>query len=159
MVAEDRRIPYDVLIVATGAQHAYFGHDEWEPFAPGLKRIDDATYLRQRILVAFEKAEAVPDPEKRRALLTFVVVGGLVTLLGWRWGYWGPGLIGVVTALGVYMLLKDRPQTLGLPPVNEWKNDKYAEASEDSPRSTVALQFSILKMPAIWVLAQASATT
>jgi OPA family sugar phosphate sensor protein UhpC-like MFS transporter len=65
----------------------------------------------------------------------------------------------VVTAIGVYMLLKDRPQTLGLPPVNEWKNDKYAEASEDSPRSTVALQFSILKMPAIWVLALASATT
>ena len=91
--------------------------------------------------------------------LTFVVVGGLVTLLGWQWGYWGPGLIGVVTAVGVYMLLKDRPQTLGLPPVNEWKNDKYAEASEDSPRSTVALQFSILKMPAIWVLALASATT
>jgi OPA family sugar phosphate sensor protein UhpC-like MFS transporter len=91
--------------------------------------------------------------------LTFVVVGGLVTLLGWQWGYWGPGLIGVVTAIGVYMLLKDRPQTLGLPPVNEWKNDKYAEASEDSPRSTVALQFSILKMPAIWVLALASATT
>jgi OPA family sugar phosphate sensor protein UhpC-like MFS transporter len=91
--------------------------------------------------------------------LTFVVVGGLVTLLGWRWGYWGPGLIGVVTAIGVYMLLKDRPQTLGLPPVNEWKNDKYAEASEDRSRSTVALQFSILKMPAIWVLALASATT
>jgi len=91
--------------------------------------------------------------------LTFVVVGGLVTLLGWRWGYWGPGLIGVVTAIGVYVLLRDRPQTLGLPPVNEWKNDKYAEASEDSPRSTVALQFSILKMPAIWVLALASATT
>ena len=91
--------------------------------------------------------------------LTFVVVGGLVTLLGWQWGYWGPGLIGVVTAVGVYMLLKDRPQTLGLPPVNEWKNDKYAEASEDSPRSTVALQFSILKMPAIWVLGLASATT
>jgi OPA family sugar phosphate sensor protein UhpC-like MFS transporter len=91
--------------------------------------------------------------------LTFVVVGGLVTLLGWQWGYWGPGLIGVVTAIGVYMLLKDRPQTLGLPPVNEWKNDKYAEASEDSPRRTVALQFTILKMPAIWVLALASATT
>ena len=91
--------------------------------------------------------------------LTFVVVGGLVTLLGWRWGYWGPGFIGLITAIGVYILLQDRPQTLGLPPVNEWKNDKYAEASEDSPRSTVALQFSILKMPAIWVVALASATT
>ena len=91
--------------------------------------------------------------------LTFVVVGGLVSLLGWRWGYWGPGFIGLITAIGVYILLQDRPQTLGLPPVNEWKNDKYAEASEDSPRSTVALQFSILKMPAIWVVALASATT
>jgi NADH dehydrogenase len=76
VVAEDRRIPYDVLILATGARHAYFGHDEWARYAPGLKRIDDATYLRQRILVAFEKAEAETDPEKRRALLTFVVVGG-----------------------------------------------------------------------------------
>ena len=91
--------------------------------------------------------------------LTFVVVGGLVALLGWRWGYWGPGLIGIVTAIGVYILLKDRPQTLGLPPVNEWKNDQYSESGEDKPRSTLALQFSILKIPAIWVLALASATT
>ncbi len=91
--------------------------------------------------------------------LTFVVVGSLVAWLGWQWGYWGPGLIGVVTAVAVYFLLQDRPETLGLPPVNEWKKDKYVESAKDSPRSTLALQFSILKIPAIWVLAIASATT
>ena len=76
ILAEDRRIPYDILIIATGARHAYFGRDDWAPHAPGLKRIDDATYVRQRILVAFEKAEAEPDAIRRRALLNFVVVGG-----------------------------------------------------------------------------------
>jgi MFS transporter, OPA family, sugar phosphate sensor protein UhpC len=91
--------------------------------------------------------------------LTFVVVGSLVAWLGWQWGYWGPGLIGVATAIAVYFLLQDRPETLGLPPVNEWKKDKYVESAKDSPRSTLSLQFSILKIPAIWVLAIASATT
>ncbi len=91
--------------------------------------------------------------------LTFLVVGGLVSYLGWQWGYWGPGLIGIVTAIGVFALMQDRPQTLGLPSVNEWKNDQYSETAESSARSTLALQFSILKIPAIWVLALASATT
>jgi OPA family sugar phosphate sensor protein UhpC-like MFS transporter len=91
--------------------------------------------------------------------LTFLLVGGLVTLLGWQWGYWGPGLIGIVTAIGVYALLRDRPQTMGLPPVNEWKKEQYSEASKDDALSTLKLQFSILKVPAIWVLALASATT
>jgi NADH dehydrogenase len=68
-------IPYDTLILATGARHAYFGHDEWEPFAPGLKTLEDATTLRRRILVAFERAERETDPEKRDALLTFVIIG------------------------------------------------------------------------------------
>ena len=68
-------IPYDTLILATGARHAYFGHDEWEPFAPGLKTLEDATTLRRRILVAFERAERETDPDARAALLTFVVVG------------------------------------------------------------------------------------
>ena len=71
-----RRIPYDQLVIATGARHAYFGHDEWEPFAPGLKKIEDATEIRRRILLAFEEAEAESDPERRARLLTFVVVGG-----------------------------------------------------------------------------------
>jgi len=75
VVAEGRRIPFDKLIVATGARHAYFGHDEWEKYAPGLKRIDDATYLRRRILLAFEKAESETDLDERRRLLNFVIVG------------------------------------------------------------------------------------
>lgn len=81
--AEDKRVllddgdtlPYDTLVLATGARHAYFGHDEWEPFAPGLKTLEDATTLRRRILVAFERAERESDPERRAALLTFVIVG------------------------------------------------------------------------------------
>jgi NADH dehydrogenase len=76
VIAEDRRIAYDVLVLATGAQHAYFGHDDFAPFAPGLKTIDDATYLRRRILLAFERAEAETDATERARLLTFVVVGG-----------------------------------------------------------------------------------
>ena len=76
VIAEDHRIAFDALIVATGAQHAYFGHDEWARFAPGLKTIDDATYLRRRILLAFEKAETEPDPDERRRLLNFLIIGG-----------------------------------------------------------------------------------
>src|SRR3981189_968224 len=68
-------VPYDTLILATGARHAYFGHDEWEPFAPGLKTLEDATPLRRRILVAFERAERETDPQRRAALMTFVIVG------------------------------------------------------------------------------------
>src|SRR6201987_5166480 len=68
-------IPYDTLVLATGARHAYFGHDEWEPFAPGLKTLEDATTLRRRILVAFERAERETDPQRRAALLTFVIIG------------------------------------------------------------------------------------
>jgi NADH dehydrogenase len=75
VIAEGRRIPFDHLIIATGAEHAYFGHD-WASYAPGLKTIDDATYLRRRILLAFERAEAETDPDERRRLLNFVVVGG-----------------------------------------------------------------------------------
>jgi NADH dehydrogenase len=68
-------LPYDTLVLATGARHAYFGHDAWEPFAPGLKTIEDATTIRRRILLAFELAERETDPERRAALLTFVIVG------------------------------------------------------------------------------------
>ena len=76
VIAEGRRISFDFLVLATGAQHAYFGRDDWAFYAPGLKTIDDATYLRRRILLAFERAEAEPDPIERRRLLTFVIVGG-----------------------------------------------------------------------------------
>ncbi len=68
-------LPYDTLVLATGARHAYFGHDEWEPFAPGLKTLEDATTLRRRILVAFERAERETDPARRAARLTFVIIG------------------------------------------------------------------------------------
>ena len=75
----DREVPYDWLIVATGARHAYFGHEEWAAFAPGLKNIDDATQLRRRILMALERAEQEPDARARQRLMTFVVVGGGAT--------------------------------------------------------------------------------
>jgi NADH:ubiquinone reductase (H+-translocating) len=68
-------LAYDTLVLATGARHAYFGHDEWEPFAPGLKTLEDATTLRRHILIAFEDAERERDPERRAALLTFVIIG------------------------------------------------------------------------------------
>src|SRR5471030_58176 len=67
---------YDTLVLATGARHAYFGHDEWEPYAPGLKTLEDATAIRRRILLSFERAEREVDPVRRAALLTFVIVGG-----------------------------------------------------------------------------------
>lgn len=73
---DDREIPYDQLVLATGARHSYFGHDEWERVAPGLKKIDDATAIRRRILTAFEHAESAETPEARRRFLTFVVIGG-----------------------------------------------------------------------------------
>ena len=66
---------YDTLVLATGATHAYFGHDAWEPFAPGLKTLEDATAIRRRLLLAFERAETHPDPIQVEALLTFIVVG------------------------------------------------------------------------------------
>ena len=69
-------IDYDYLIVATGARHAYFGHAEWETFAPGLKALDDALLMRRRILLAFERAEREEDDTRRGELLTFVLVGG-----------------------------------------------------------------------------------
>ena len=75
LLAEGRRIPYDHLVIATGAEHAYFGHD-WSSYVPGLKTIDDASYLRRRILLAFERAETEPNADERRRLLNFVVVGG-----------------------------------------------------------------------------------
>jgi NADH dehydrogenase len=67
---------YDTLILATGARHAYFGHDDWEQYAPGLKTIEDSTAIRRRILIAFEQAEMEEDADARRALLTFVIIGG-----------------------------------------------------------------------------------
>jgi NADH dehydrogenase len=73
---DDGPLSYDFLIVAAGASHAYFGHGEWEPRAPGLKTLDDALEMRRRVLLAFEAAERETDPAAQRRLLTFVIVGG-----------------------------------------------------------------------------------
>jgi NADH dehydrogenase len=71
-----RIIPYDFLVIATGARHSYFGHDDWEAFAPGLKQIEDALDIRNRVLDALERAEQTKDPEERKRLLSFVIIGG-----------------------------------------------------------------------------------
>ena len=75
VILRDGEQIYDTLVIAAGARHSYFGRDEWEPLAPGLKKIDDATEIRRRILFAFEAAEREPDPERRKAWLRFVIVG------------------------------------------------------------------------------------
>jgi NADH dehydrogenase len=77
--ADSIDIPYDYLVLATGATHSYFGHDEWAAVAPGLKRIEDATRIRRHILIAFEHAELATDAAERRRLLTFAIVGGGAT--------------------------------------------------------------------------------
>jgi NADH dehydrogenase len=79
IIVEDREIIYDYLVLATGARHSYFGRNDWEGVAPGLKKIDDATGIRRRILTAFENAEAAPTAQERRRFLTFVVIGGGAT--------------------------------------------------------------------------------
>jgi len=76
VLADGNRIPYDYLVLATGAAHSYFGRDDWGRFAPGLKRVEDATEVRRRLLSAFERAEACSDAREREALLTFLIVGG-----------------------------------------------------------------------------------
>ena len=76
LLLTDGELSYDYLIVASGATHAYFGHDEWRALAPGLKTLEDALEIRRRVLLAFERAERQTDAEKRQALMTFVVIGG-----------------------------------------------------------------------------------
>ena len=90
--------------------------------------------------------------------LTFVGVAGLVTLWGWRSGFWGPGVLCIVVAGGLLIWMQDRPQTMGLPPVADWKKDRWNEDAEaQKQENTWATQRSILKIPAIWVLALSSA--
>jgi len=76
VLMQGERIGYDYLVVATGAAHSYFGRDDWAPYAPGLKRVEDATEVRRRVLTAFERAEVTNDPQQRASLLTFLIVGG-----------------------------------------------------------------------------------
>lgn len=89
---------YDWLVLATGATHSYFGHDEWERFAPGLKTVDQALEIRRRVLTAFERAEKEPDVDARKALLTFVIVGG---------GPTGVELAGAIAEISRYTLSRD----------------------------------------------------
>ena len=98
VIMGDEAIPYDTLIVATGAKHSYFGKDEWEEFAPGLKTVEDAIEMRRRIFTAFEAAEKETDPVKRRAWLTFVIVGG---------GPTGVELAGAIAELAYQTLKED----------------------------------------------------
>jgi OPA family sugar phosphate sensor protein UhpC-like MFS transporter len=92
--------------------------------------------------------------------LTFVGVAGLVTLWGWRAGFWGPGVLCIVVAGALYLVMQDRPQTLGLPAVADWKNDHVSsdEDRKEKKESTWVIQRTILKIPAIWILALASAS-
>ena len=92
--------------------------------------------------------------------LTFVGIGGLVTWFGWRAGFWGPGLLCIVVAIGIYLLLGDRPRTMGLPTVADWRDDHYAgskDAHAAPGGSVVRQQLAVLSIPAIWVLAVSSA--
>src|SRR5712671_5574137 len=95
---KDRVFDYDYLILATGARHSYFGHDEWEKLAPGLKSLEDAVELRRRILLAFEYAEKIEDPEARAAAMTFVIIGG---------GPTGVEMAGAIAEISRYTLARD----------------------------------------------------
>ena len=98
VLLERGRIPYDHLVLATGARHSYFGRDDWAPFAPGLKTIEDATAIRRRLLLAFEEAEGAATEAERRAWLTFVIVGG---------GPTGVELAGAIAELARHGLAQD----------------------------------------------------
>ncbi|AUX31739.1 MULTISPECIES: NAD(P)/FAD-dependent oxidoreductase [Sorangium] len=98
VIFEDGELGYDKLIVAAGASHSYFGHDEWAPFAPGLKTVDDALEIRRRVLLAFEAAEREPDPARRKAWMTFVVVGA---------GPTGVELAGALSELARHTLVRE----------------------------------------------------
>jgi NADH dehydrogenase len=98
LVLSDSRVGFDYLVLATGARHAYFGHDSWETNAPGLKSLEDALEIRRRILLAFERAERETNAERRRALLTFVIVGG---------GPTGVELAGAIAEISRHVLVSD----------------------------------------------------
>jgi NADH dehydrogenase len=94
----DMEIPYDFLVLATGARHSYFGHNEWEKLAPGLKSLEDAIELRRRLLMAFEYAEKVTDEAARKTAMTFVIIGG---------GPTGVEMAGAIAEIARYTLAKD----------------------------------------------------
>src|SRR5262252_624155 len=97
-LADGASIAFDYIVIAAGVTHAYFGHDDWRPYAPGLKSLEDALIMRHRILTAFERAEREEDPERRKALLTFVIVGA---------GPTGVELAGALSEIARHSLVKD----------------------------------------------------
>jgi len=98
LILEDERVPFDTLVVAAGAKHSYFGRNEWERFAPGLKTVEDATEIRRRVLSAFERAERVDNPAERLRLLRFIVIGA---------GPTGVELAGTLIEIARHTLRKD----------------------------------------------------
>ncbi len=90
--------------------------------------------------------------------LTFVVVAAIVAMFGWRYGFWTPGVLCIAVAIGIYLLMQDRPRTLGLPEVNDWKNDHWEKSDGRERENLWKKQLSILVYPSIWILALASAT-
>jgi OPA family sugar phosphate sensor protein UhpC-like MFS transporter len=90
--------------------------------------------------------------------LTFVAVASLVATYGWRFGYWTPGLLCVFVAIAIYLLMQDRPRTLGLPDINDWHNDRWQPVARESRANLWKVQVSILVLPSIWILGLASAT-
>ncbi|HLY75300.1 MAG TPA: NAD(P)/FAD-dependent oxidoreductase, partial [Planctomycetota bacterium] len=98
VILSDSKLSYDYLVLATGATHSYFGHDDWAPFAPGLKTIEDALEIRRRLLLAFERAERESDPERQREWLTFIIVGG---------GPTGVELAGAIVEISRRVLIQD----------------------------------------------------
>src|SRR5213593_3412099 len=98
VITTEREVPYDYLIVATGSRHSYFGNDQWEKLAPGLKSLEDAVEIRRRLLMAFEYADKIQDDAARKAAMTFVIIGG---------GPTGVEMAGAIAEIARYTLAKD----------------------------------------------------
>src|SRR5205814_9108437 len=98
VIADIGEFPYDYLILCCGATHSYFGHDQWEEYAPGLKTLEQATEIRRRVLTAFEDAERIGDPDEQQRLLTFAIVGG---------GPTGVELAGAIAEMSRFTLARD----------------------------------------------------
>ncbi len=131
----DGTLGYHFLILASGAGHAYFGHDEWEKFAPGLKTLEDALAIRRRILLSFEEAERESDPRRRSRLLTFVIVGG---------GPTGVELAGAIAEISRHVLVSDfraiDPREARIALVEAGPRILSAYSTESSARATAALR-------------------
>ena len=122
----DRQIPYDYLLVASGVTHAYFGHDHWEQFAPGLKTLDDALLIRRRVYTAFEQAEAATSEAEREAFLTFAVIGA---------GPTGVELAGTLAEIARHTLARD------------FRTHRHAQGAHPAHRSRTAHPLDLRRKP------------